>query len=911
MNLCALFGCRNHRFTRARWAVGAAMLWLTMFCLAWPFASVLAFGAVQTEEVVSVTLSPATIAGGSGNTSSGTLTLSAPAPPGGTVVTLTSSNVGLAAALPSVTVPEGQTTATFTVATNARYRSYSGLGFSVTISATHRTTRSAVLNVTAQPRPPAFNSGSQAGSNTQWEGSMCGGIAPIGGHLGILYTCSPAGGTGFGSCTFQQECSLGCRRVPPNGGSFNDFCATSGANPVAVSRNYFTSGDHVPATVSTGTPVTIPTTAVPRVINTDGNARSFSPDDIGGIHFPTGVGATSVPFDVATSYVPTIQFVDIGGFWFDDDIAPLLITNGRGGQVWAAMVPPEPAPAQPIPTPVQFKIVGLNPVTGGQSSHGQIHTSGIPHGIGPTITFTSSHPHIVPPPEPITPDASNILGFDVNITTAAPPLDTDVTLTATDGRYTFSAVLTVRVPPPPPVLADLTVNPTSITGGGSAIATVRLSAPQSGATVIALSTPAPSNVATMPSSVTVPAGATSVSFTVATFPVTSQFNMNIFADLAGSPGQQALLLIMPSPATGPTLAAVSVNPTNVVGGNASTGTVSLSAAAPSGGFAVALSDNSAAASTPASLTVPAGATSATFTVTTVAVSTSTIATVTATAGGTSRTANLTIAASAGGGGGASGFLSPAAHAPESGGDGNGFQSNPVNAFADDAAAAADTNSGTGTSTSCTNSRKDRHRFYDFGLAVPAGSAIAGLEVRLDARADSTSGSPRMCVQLSWDGGTTWTAAKATGRLRTSLATFTVGGPSDTWGRTWSAADLANANFRVRVINVAGSTSRDFFLDWVAVQPHVATTGPAAPAAATLTVTATGRSGEVVSSTPTGIRVNVGSAASASFAVGTSITLRISDGREAIWSGACSSGGEKERTCTFTLNGSASVTANVQ
>ena len=40
--------------------------------------------------------------------------------------------------------------------------------------------------------------------------------------------------------------------------------------------------------------------------------------------------------------------------------------------------------------------------------------------------------------------------------------------------------------------------------------------------------------------------------------------------------------------------------------------------------------------------------------------------------------------------------------------------------------------------------------------------------------------------------------------------------ADTWGRSWSAGDLSDANFRVRVIDVAGSTSRDFFLDYVAV-----------------------------------------------------------------------------------------------
>ena len=89
-----------------------------------------------------------------------------------------------------------------------------------------------------------------------------------------------------------------------------------------------------------------------------------------------------------------------------------------------------------------------------------------------------------------------------------------------------------------------------------------------------------------------------------------------------------------------------------------------------------------------------------------------------------------------------------------------------------------------------------------------------------------------------------------------------------------------------------------------------TVNPAAQAA-TLTVTATGRSGERVLSNPAGVSVNVGSTGSASFATGTSITLSVSNGRDAIWSGACSTGGNKQRTCTFTLSANASVTANVQ
>jgi len=61
----------------------------------------------------------------------------------------------------------------------------------------------------------------------------------------------------------------------------------------------------------------------------------------------------------------------------------------------------------------------------------------------------------------------------------------------------------------------------------------------------------------------------------------------------------------------------------------------------------------------------------------------------------------------------------------------------------------------------------------------------------------------------------------------------------------------------------------------------------------------------------GISVTTGNSQTASFTTGTSITLTVSGGRSAIFSGACSSGGNKRTSCTFTLNGTASVSANVQ
>ncbi len=166
-----------------------------------------------------------------------------------------------------------------------------------------------------------------------------------------------------------------------------------------------------------------------------------------------------------------------------------------------------------------------------------------------------------------------------------------------------------------------------------------------------------------------------------------------------------------------------------------------------------------------------------------------------------------------------GLLSPTANnaVTSSSGDNNGFQTSATSAYANDSVFAIDTNSGNGTSTSCTSTGKDKHIYYNYNVNLTGATAVDGIEVRLDARVDSTAGTPRFCVQLSWDGGVTWTTAKTSANLTTSEATYTLGGAADNWGRTWSTGDFSNTNFRVRIIPIASSTARDFSLDWIAVR----------------------------------------------------------------------------------------------
>src|SRR6185436_3572538 len=76
-----------------------------------------------------------------------------------------------------------------------------------------------------------------------------------------------------------------------------------------------------------------------------------------------------------------------------------------------------------------------------------------------------------------------------------------------------------------------------------------------------------------------------------------------------------------------------------------------------------------------------------------------------------------------------GWISPGAHAAQTGGDGNGFQTSAAEALSDNAVFASDVNSGNTTSTNCADAGKDKHAFYTYALSIPGGATITGLEVR--------------------------------------------------------------------------------------------------------------------------------------------------------------------------------------
>jgi hypothetical protein len=192
-------------------------------------------------------------------------------------------------------------------------------------------------------------------------------------------------------------------------------------------------------------------------------------------------------------------------------------------------------------------------------------------------------------------------------------------------------------------LSSLSLNPTSVTGGNSSTGTVTLSGPApTGGAQVTLSS-SNTTAASVPSSVTVAAGATSATFTVSTSAVAASTSVTISAAYGGAT-RSASLTVTPVAPPAPALSSLTLNPASVVGGmQSSTGTVTLSGPAPAGGAQVALSSsNPGAASVPSSVIVPAGATSATFTVNTSIVFFSTSVRISASYRSNTLTANLTV-----------------------------------------------------------------------------------------------------------------------------------------------------------------------------------------------------------------------------------------------------------------------------
>jgi hypothetical protein len=392
--------------------------------------------------------------------------------------------------------------------------------------------------------------------------------------------------------------------------------------------------------------------------------------------------------------------------------------------------------------------------------------------------------------------------------------------TAAETAWSATGTFTIPTAPPTPTIITFTSNP--IAGGNTTWVQIQLSAAvgASGATINLASSN--QTAAPLPATVTMPPNLAWTQFQAQVGQVTASTDVTITATLNGA-SASAVLTVQP-----PALSSLSMSPSTINGGQQTSAFVMLNGQAPPGGAVVSLSSNSAAAMPPSTATVPAGSFSAVVPVPTASVTGTTAATITGAWNGVTLQAPLTIVTSLQP---ASIALSPASVTGTAG------------SFATITVASTSTVDQFLQVTSSNPSVASTPG----SVTIPAGSTTGGFSIF------TSSVTAQTIVTISVAGG---------GVTKSAQLTLN---PASSGGTTTSS----------------------------------------------LTVSATGRSGESLLSSPAGIKVATGSSQTASFTTGTSITLSVTNGRDAIWSGACSSGGNKAKTCTFKLNANSSVTGSVQ
>jgi hypothetical protein len=254
--------------------------------------------------------------------------------------------------------------------------------------------------------------------------------------------------------------------------------------------------------------------------------------------------------------------------------------------------------------PVSYLSLQLLPpaLEGGLPAAAQVRLQAPSPRGGAVIRLASSSRLVRVPPSITVPAGATAASFPLMTTPVATAAE--VVISASYRRQTASATFRIL----PPLLTSLTFAPDSVTGGDPATGTVAVSGPApAGGLKVQITSDSPAYV-TLPTSVTVPAGASQAHFPVATRAVPTNAPVVISAVTAND-RLNTRLRIAP-----PRLASLTFTPARVMGGQAAVGAVTLTSTAPAGGLEVRLY-SSYPLDVPDTVTVPAGQRVATFPVT--------------------------------------------------------------------------------------------------------------------------------------------------------------------------------------------------------------------------------------------------------------------------------------------------------
>ncbi len=464
-------------------------------------------GFLLTPAALTVGLSPQSVLGGQNAT--GFILLGSMAPAGGVVVALASNSSTVASVPTTVTVAVGSNTATFAVVTNA-VGADTAVGLSATLSGETKTASLTVQTpmVLSLSVPISVRGGDSATGSVTVSGP-----APTGGLTVALSSSKPglvsvpvgvtvAAGATKATFTFTTSATATVTPVvltatrgaavtanldvrPPDITSFN-------ITPLRAPGGQNRTGTVV---ISTGAPAG----GLVLAISNDNTALVSNPASV-----MFAAGATTASFLITTKAVSANTSVNVYMSFNNSSTGTNLI-----------LTPPDLSSVTVAPVRVK----------GGLNSIGTVTISDPAATGGAVVTLSSDNAASTVPASVTVPSGAKTATFTV--TTRAVAVDAVTTLTAAFNSQTRTGTLTVQAP----LVASIAVNPGTVKSLSSATLTLTLDSPApTGGISVSL---ASSNTvaATVPASVTVAAGSTTVTAAVKTSFVSTDAHLTLSATL--------------------------------------------------------------------------------------------------------------------------------------------------------------------------------------------------------------------------------------------------------------------------------------------------------------------------------------------------------------------------------------------
>ncbi len=510
-----------------------------------------------------------------------TVALSEPAPGGGLQVSLTSSNTPMISVPATILVPAGALLVTFPVhAAAVATTTISTITASLPSgSASALLTDTSAVGLSSISVPPYGRTGKSI-------------------QIQVVLNVENANGTYVVNLTSSNPTAVPVPATveptgyPPLQAVTSVTLGAASASPVVITASL--------AGISRSTTITVSSTSTAVGASFDGGTLSFGITDPQPIYayvylYSSNPSVVSLPVSTIIPAGNTSTSVN-ATVTRGPSTASVVLSGSFGREVMTPLVDVTPS-AAPISLSVSAHM---------GSGTGTVYLNAVAPMGGATVLLGTSAPSVLSiPASVLVPAGTNSASFTFSTSPVASA--TFASVTATSAGVTVAGSLTVQAP----IVWTLALSPTNVQGGSISTGTVTLNGPAPTAGhLLSLSSSNPVLVIP-PATATVPGGASSVSFPIATAGTASNTTVTVTAS-DGTRSASANLTV-----SGALIASVTLNPTSVQGGTPSTGTVTLSGVAPAGGALVTLSSgNTPAATVPANMTIPAGALSATFPVTT-------------------------------------------------------------------------------------------------------------------------------------------------------------------------------------------------------------------------------------------------------------------------------------------------------